>query len=78
VQVGAAGEIDDRARQRLVEREVEAARARDPLAIAQRLVDGAPQGDTGVLDRVVLVDVQVPWQRICASSAPCFASVSSM
>ena len=59
VQVRSSGEIDDRARQGLVEREVEATRAGDSLAVAERLVDGAPERDPGVLDGVVLVDLQV-------------------
>ena len=59
VQVRAAGEVDHAARERLVEREVEASGARDAFAVAQRLVERLAQRDAGVLDRVVLVDVQI-------------------
>src|SRR5262249_13968710 len=58
-QVGAPGQIDHRARQRLVQREVEAAGAGDALPITQGLVDGVPERDPGVLDGVVLVDLQI-------------------
>src|SRR5205807_6763463 len=59
VQEAAAGEIDHAARQRFVEGKIEAAGAGDAGAIARRLIDGAPQRDAGVLDGVVLIDVQI-------------------
>ena len=55
----APGEIDDDARQRLVERHVGVAVARDALLVAERLGQRLAERDADVLDGVVRVDVQV-------------------
>ena len=54
-----AGEIDHHARQRLVERHVGVAVARQAALVADRLADRHAEGDADVLDGVVAVDVQV-------------------
>ena len=55
----ATGQIDDHARQGLVERHVGVAVAADALLVASRLGKGLAEGDADVLDRVVRVDVQI-------------------
>src|SRR5690606_31614697 len=57
-EVGPAAEIERGAGQGLVHREGEAV-ARDAALVAQRLAQCLPQRDAGILDGVVLVDVQV-------------------
>ena len=47
-------------RQRLVHRQHEVTRAIDPLTIPQRLREQLPQRDADILDRVVLVHIQIP------------------
>src|SRR5258706_10837182 len=54
-----AREIDDHARQRLVERHVGMAEAPDAGFVADRLGEGLAERDADVLDGVVRVDVQV-------------------
>ena len=46
-------------RQRLVERHQRVGHAHDAAPVAERLVERLPERDADVLDRVVLVDVQV-------------------
>src|SRR4051794_5291193 len=53
----AAGEVDDHARQRLVERHVGVAEAADAGLVAERLREGLAEDQRGVFDRVVIVDV---------------------
>src|SRR5690606_10259424 len=59
LQPGTSGEIDDDARERLVERNVGMAVATDALLVADRARDRLAERDADVLDRVVRVDVQV-------------------
>src|SRR5204862_350473 len=54
-----AGEIDHRARQRLIERHVGVAEAAYAGLVAARPGERLPQRDADVLDRVMRVDVQV-------------------
>ena len=63
VQERPAGEVDDAARQRLVERDVGVAEADDALLVAERLLERLAQHDAHVLDRVVRVHVQVALRR---------------
>ena len=59
VQPRPAREVDDRAAEGLVERDVGVAEADDALLVAERLLQGLAEGDPDVLDRVVGVHVQV-------------------
>ena len=52
-------EVDRGRGPRLVHRDDGRAVARDPLARAERLLQGAPERGEDVLDRVVLVDVEI-------------------
>ena len=61
-QAGPPGEVDHRARQRLVQRHVGVAVAADARLVADRLVERLPKGDADVLHRVVGVDVQVAFR----------------
>lgn len=54
--VGPVGQVDDGARQRLVERAVGAAEARQARRAAQRLLERLAQRDARVFGRVVVVD----------------------
>ncbi len=58
-----AGEIEDDARQRFVERHVRVAVAADAALVAERLSHGLAERDADVLDRVVRVDVQIALGR---------------
>jgi hypothetical protein len=58
-QVPAAGEVDHRARERLVERHVGVAEAGDALLVAERLAERVAEDDAHVLHRVMGVDLQV-------------------
>lgn len=59
LQAGAAGEVDDHARQRFVQRDVGMAVAKDALFVADGLGERLAQSDADVLHGVVVVDVQV-------------------
>ena len=59
VQPGAAGEVDHHARQRLVQRHIGVAVARDAASCRPPPAPPPAQRDADVLDRVVAVDVQV-------------------
>ena len=54
-----AAEIDGRDGERLVHRHHEVAGAVDAAAVAERRRDGLAERDAEVLDRVVLIDVEV-------------------
>ena len=56
---GAPGEVDHRARQRLVERRERRAEAGDAAPRAQRLIERLAERQRAVLDRVVVVDLEV-------------------
>ena len=58
-QVRPARDVHDGADERLVQRNERVAIAPDAGPIAQRLLDGQAEGDAGVLDRVVAIDVEV-------------------
>ncbi|CDX17810.1 hypothetical protein MPLA_1170034 [Mesorhizobium sp. ORS 3359] len=58
-QEGPAGNIDRRAGQRLVHGKVDRGVAHDAAPLAQSLAQRLADGDAGVLDRVVVVDMQV-------------------
>src|SRR5262249_2026902 len=57
------GQIDHRACERFVEREIRVPRARNACAVAERLRDAVPDCDAAVLDRVVLIDVKITRTR---------------
>ncbi len=59
LQAGATGEVDHHARQRFVQRHVGVAVADDALLVADGLGEGLAEGDTDVLDGVVVVDMQI-------------------
>ena len=59
VEEAAAGDVDHRARQRLVERRVGRAVARDAAAVAERGAQAFAEHDADVLDGVMEVDVGV-------------------
>ena len=63
VEGAAAGEVDHRPRQRLVERRVGVGEADDPPPVPQRRGQRFAEGDPHVLDRMVEVDVGVPLGR---------------
>ncbi len=54
-----SSEIDRRDRERLVHRHDEIAGAVDPAAVAERLGDRFAERDADVLDRMVLIDVEI-------------------
>ena len=54
-----AGNVDRRARQRLVHGKVERSVAGDAAPLAERLGNGLAERDAGILDGVVVVDMQV-------------------
>jgi hypothetical protein len=54
-----AGHVDHRPHQRLVERDQGVGVAADARTVAQRLRDGLPEGDPGVLHRMVAVHVKI-------------------
>ena len=56
---GAPAEVEGDLAERLVHREEHEAVAPDAPAVAERLVDAGAQHDAEVLDRVVVVDVEV-------------------
>ena len=58
-EVRAPADVDDRLRERLVERDERVAVARDARLVAERLADRLPEHDRDVLDGVVGVDVGV-------------------
>ena len=58
-EVGTAGEVDDHARQRFVERHVSVAEAADAALVAEGLGEGFAEDEGGVFDRVVVVDMRV-------------------
>ena len=58
-EVGPSSKIDCAGGQRLVHRQREVAVAADAGPVAQGLAHGLPQADAHVLDRVMLIDVQV-------------------
>ncbi len=58
-QAWAAGEVDDHARQRFVQRHVGVTVATDALLVADGLGECLAQGDTDVFHGVVVIDVQV-------------------
>ena len=55
----ATTQIDRRCDQRLFHRQRHVTVASDPLLVAQRLVEAAPQTDPDVFDRVVMIHVQI-------------------
>ena len=57
--VGAAAEVDRDLDQRFIEWDGAVGKAGDPRALAERLVDRAPERDRDVLHRVVRVDVEI-------------------
>ena len=57
--VGAAGDVDDRQHERLVERHGGVTEARDAALVAEGLAHGLAEHDRDVLDGVVGVDVGV-------------------
>ena len=57
--IGSAGDVDDRVRQGLVERDGGIAEAGDARLVTQCLTQRLAEDDRGVLDRVVDVDVDV-------------------
>ncbi|MNE23006.1 hypothetical protein D3C80_1162400 [compost metagenome] len=59
LQARTAGEVDDHARQRFVERHIGMAVTADALLVADRLRKSLTQGDTDVFHGVVIVDMQV-------------------
>lgn len=59
-EVRPAGDVDDGARQRLVQRHGRLAEAADAGLVPERGLEHLAQGDGDVLDRVVHVDVRVP------------------
>ena len=58
-QVVAPAQVDGAGHERLFHRQREVAVAADARLVAQRLLDGLADADADVLDRVVLVDLQV-------------------
>ena len=54
-----AGDVEGDARQRLVHRQMDVGIAADALLVAERLHERLAERDAGVLDRVVVVDMQV-------------------
>ncbi len=58
-----AGDVDDGGGARLVHRHGRLAVARDPAAVAERLVERLPEDDPDVLDRVVRTGLQVAARR---------------
>ena len=56
---GPAGQVDDRPRQRLVQRRVGRAEARDAAPFPERLIERLAERQRAVLDRVVIVDLEV-------------------
>ena len=75
---GPAGEVDDDPRQRLVERRVGMGEALDAAPFAQRLVERLAERQRGVLDGVVVVDLEIALQLRSRSKRPCLASAVSM
>ena len=74
-----AAEIDGRDRQRLVHRHDEVAGAVDAAAVAERLRDRLAERDAEILDRVMLIDVEIARRAsIVRSNAPWRANSSSM
>jgi hypothetical protein len=57
--IRAPGEVDRRLHQRLVQRDQRITEPADAGLVAERLAQRLAQGDGGVLDRVVSVDLQV-------------------
>lgn len=56
----AATQIDSRGDQRFFHRQRDAAVAHDPLLVTERFGQRFAETDAGVLDRVMMIDVQVP------------------
>src|SRR5690606_19020496 len=54
-----AGQVDDHARQRLVERRVGRAEAGDAAPFAQGLIERLAERERTVLDRVMIVDLEI-------------------
>ena len=58
-EAGPAGEVDDDARQRFIERHITVAIAGEPLLVAPGLGQRLAKGDADILDRMMGVDMQI-------------------
>src|SRR5258708_575214 len=58
-EVASTADVDNNRAQRFVQRHHRLAEAPNARAIAERLAKGAPEHDADVLDRVMLVDMEV-------------------
>src|SRR5690606_9237966 len=58
-QARAAGQIDDHTRQGLIKRDVGMSVTTDAFLVANGFAEGLPQRDADVLNRVVIIDMQV-------------------
>ena len=56
----ATGDVDDRPGQRLIEWRIGTPEPGDAAPITERLIEGGAEGDAAVLNRVVVVDFEVP------------------
>ena len=56
---GPAGQVHDRPRQRLVQRRIGRAEARDAAPFPERLIERLAEHEAAVLDRMVIVDLEV-------------------
>ena len=78
-QVGPPGEVDGRQHARLVERHHRVTEPSDTGLVTERLAQRLPDGERGVLDGVVRVDVEVALRAAPSrSSQPCLPSWESM
>jgi len=66
VSKGPVGQVDDGAREGLVERGVGVAEAPQAVGAAERLLEGVAERDEGVLGRVVVVD----WRELAFEEKP--------
>ena len=72
------GQVDHGARERLIQRRVGRAEADDAAPLAERLIKRLAEGKRAVLDRVVIVDLEVARHFRVRSKRACLASAPSM